>query len=210
MCANYHLAAANIRAGLPRDTPSVPQDYTDIHFDDDSWKLQLDLPRIPQLHEEVVLRVQHKENIRRSVVVRKDDNLSPLEQQQHKAEVDAAKLDELKTWAKFGCFSARPRYSSKNVIDSRWVLKWKYEIASIDASTSKSNQQEGRWVIRARLTVRGFKDAEKHLVDRYAGTSQRYSQRCLVSEAVRRGWSVATTDISKAFCKVLPMRNSPN
>ena len=33
----------------------------------------------------------------------------------------------------------------------------------------------------------------------YAGTSQRYSQRILVSEAVLRGWDLATTDISKAL-----------
>ena len=36
-------------------------------------------------------------------------------------------------------------------------------------------------------------------LENYAGTSQRYSQRVLVSEAVRRGWGICTTDISKAF-----------
>ena len=34
---------------------------------------------------------------------------------------------------------------------------------------------------------------------RYAGTSSRCSQKLLVSEAVRRKWDLATTDISKAF-----------
>ena len=33
----------------------------------------------------------------------------------------------------------------------------------------------------------------------YAGTSQIYSQRILVSEAALRGWDLATTDISSAF-----------
>ena len=56
-----------------------------------------------------------------------------------------------------------------------------------------------RKVIRARLTVRGFKDVDKGHVATYAGTSQRYSQRIIVSEAVLRGWDLATTDISKAF-----------
>ena len=130
--------------------------------------------------------------------MRKDDNLS-LEELKHRHEVNAAKLEELRTWAKYGCLGARPRATSRNVIDSRWVLKWKREIASMDPTESKSAQHVGRWVIRARLTVRCFKDAEKHPVDRYAGTSRRYSQRCLVSEAVCRGWSIATTDISKAF-----------
>ena len=40
---------------------------------------------------------------------------------------------------------------------------------------------------------------DKGHIDSYAGTSQRYSQRHLVSEAVRRRWDLATTDISKAF-----------
>ena len=36
-------------------------------------------------------------------------------------------------------------------------------------------------------------------LESYAGTSQRYSQRMLVSEAVKKGWDICTTDISKAF-----------
>ena len=54
-------------------------------------------------------------------------------------------------------------------------------------------------MIRARLTIRGFKDREKGDVDRYAGTSSKLSQKLLVSEAVARKWDVGTTDISKAF-----------
>ena len=53
--------------------------------------------------------------------------------------------------------------------------------------------------IRARLTVRGFKDQDRADIDRYAGTSSRCSQKLLVSEAARRGWPICTTDISKAF-----------
>ena len=39
----------------------------------------------------------------------------------------------------------------------------------------------------------------KILTATYAGTSQRYSQRLVCSEAAHRGWPVCTTDISKAF-----------
>ena len=39
----------------------------------------------------------------------------------------------------------------------------------------------------------------KEYVASYAGTSERYSHIILVSEAVLRGWDLATTDISKAF-----------
>ena len=64
---------------------------------------------------------------------------------------------------------------------------------------SGSRSAEAKRTIRARLTVRGFKDSEKGDIDRYAGTSARSSQKVLVSEAVRRGWDIGTTDISKAF-----------
>ena len=56
-----------------------------------------------------------------------------------------------------------------------------------------------RRIIRARLTIRGFKDRDAQDLIRYAGTSQRYSQRMLVSEAANRGWNIVTTDIPKAF-----------
>ena len=36
-------------------------------------------------------------------------------------------------------------------------------------------------------------------IESYAGTSQRYSQRLICSEAAIRQWDIATTDISKAF-----------
>ena len=56
-----------------------------------------------------------------------------------------------------------------------------------------------KWIIRSRLCLRGFKDLDRDSVASYAGTSQRFSQRILCSEAVIRGWDIATTDISKAF-----------
>ena len=54
-------------------------------------------------------------------------------------------------------------------------------------------------MIRARLTVRGFKDSERRDIDRYAGTSTRCAQKLLASEAVRNHWPMCTADISKAF-----------
>ena len=43
------------------------------------------------------------------------------------------------------------------------------------------------------------KDLDTAGLERYAGTSQRYSQRLLVFEAANRKWPIASTDISKAF-----------
>ena len=110
-------------------------------------------------------------------------------------------LKELLTWAKLKCFSRKPRAEARNIIDTRWVYKFKWEQPTVDATRDggRSATAEPKRVIRARLTVRGFKDSEKADVDRYAGTSSRVSQKLLVSEAVRRGWDICTTDISKAF-----------
>eukprot|EP00974_Lingulodinium_polyedra_P057972 5582649-Lingulodinium_polyedra.AAC.1 len=51
--------------------------------------------------------------------------------------------------------------------------------------------------VRARLTVRGFKDNQRGYVDPYAGTSSKSAQKPIISEAVRQGWPICTTDISK-------------
>ena len=58
---------------------------------------------------------------------------------------------------------------------------------------------QSRKIVRARLTLRGFKDRDADNLEKYAGTSQRYSQRLLASEAANRCWPIMSTDISKAF-----------
>ena len=87
---------------------------------------------------------------------------------------------------------------ARNIIDTRWVLKWKYVIPT-ESELKKDPKLTTKKTIRARLTVRGFKDSEKENVDRYAGTSNRSSQKLLVSEAVIQGWKIYSADISKAF-----------
>ena len=70
------------------------------------------------------------------------------------------------------------------------MWKWKVEEQS-DGTTKR--------YIRARLTVRGFKDRDANNVSTYAGTSTRYSQRLVASVAAIKKWDLATADISKAF-----------
>ena len=118
-------------------------------------------------------------------------------------------LKELQTWAELKCFSRKPRDKASHIIDVRWVLKNKWEQPTVNAITDGSCTTEVAKrvkgvaqlikTIRARLTVRGFKDSDKGDVDRYAGTSARSSQKMLVSEAVLRRWDICTADISKAF-----------
>ena len=74
ICANYHLVAA-------RDTPFDIPDYSDVYFEGCRWKLLTGQDSRRDTRQDsreffTVLRIQRKANIRRSVAVRTDDNLS--------------------------------------------------------------------------------------------------------------------------------------
>ena len=57
-----------------------------------------------------------------------------------------------------------------------------------------------KWIIRMRMTLRGFQDWNAHLYETYAGTASRLSQKVVCSEvACRPGWTIATLDVEKAF-----------
>ncbi len=129
-----------------------------------------------------------------------DDLLTPEETGQRWREVEAAIPKELTTWAELKCFSRKPRHLASNIIDVRWVLKSQWEQPTINARSGGSISAEAAKpvkTIRARLTVRGFKDTDRRDVDRYAGTGARISRKVLVSEAVLRGWDICTA----LFCR---------
>eukprot|EP00974_Lingulodinium_polyedra_P088040 8537932-Lingulodinium_polyedra.AAC.1 len=94
-------------------------------------------------------------------------------------------LKELQTWAKLKCFSRRPRQGTQNVIDVRWVDKFKWEHPTVDVTKADSSGGAHAEVsqpirtIRARLTVRGFKDNQRGDIDRYAGTSTKSAQKLI-------------------------------
>ena len=127
---------------------------------------------------------------KKQVVSTDSDLLTPDEKRQHHKEVQAAMQAELATWHKHRCFERRSRKRARNIIDCRWVLKWKVIIGP-----SGSRQR----TIRARLTVRGFKDRDADNLESYAGTSTRWSQRIVASQAVVRGWRIVSADVAKAF-----------
>ena len=80
-----------------------------------------------------------------------------------------------------------------------WVYKYKWETPTTNVESLGTKAAEAVRTIRARLTLRGFKDQDRGDVDRYAGTSSRVAQKLIVSEAVRQKRVLLTTDISKAF-----------
>ncbi len=186
---------------MPELTESgIEDEYVELGIYAPSSHL-LDLDDKPGDDEMVLIQMGH--NTAQQAVVQRDDDLLTAEQlKTHWAEVQAAMLKELQTWATLKCFSRRQRQGARNVIDVKWVIKFKWETPTADASgASERRESEARAMrtIRARLTVRGFKDCQKNDVARYAGTSSRAAQKILVSEAVRRRWPICTADISKAF-----------
>ena len=128
---------------------------------------------------------------KQAVIQRQTDLLTKDEFHQHEQEVPAAILEELRIWVKHNCFGRAPRKGAKNILDSRFVGKWKI---------IKIPSQPDRRIIRMRMAVRGFKDWEADTIESYAGTASRTSQKVISSEvACHEGWSYITVDIEKAF-----------
>ena len=62
---------------------------------------------------------------KRTVVERENNILSLDEARAHVKECDKAMLDELTRWLTLGAFERMPKQQATNVIDARWVLRWK-------------------------------------------------------------------------------------
>jgi hypothetical protein len=76
-------------------------------------------------------------------------------------------------------------------MDSRNVNKWKF--------VTDENGNKKR-IIRCRMALRGFKDRDADLLETYAGTAARLSQRLIASEAAcHPEWEFMTIDVNKAF-----------
>lgn len=125
------------------------------------------------------------------VIKRASDILSKEELITHKTEVEAAILEELRIWNNYNCFKMFPRKGARNIIDSRFVAKWKVK--------DLKRPYESR-VIRMRMALRGFKEWCAENLDTYAATGSKVSQRLLLSEAAcNPQWSFLSLDINKAF-----------
>ena len=127
--------------------------------------------------------------LKRTVVERQNNILSIDEARQNQAAVDKAMMDELQRWSNLKAFERMPKALAHNVVDSRWVLKWK--------------EVGGMRVIHARLVVRGFKDTQATQLSTFAGATSRWGQRIVSSVAAQKGWEIFTADVSQAFLRGL-------
>ncbi|CAK0831488.1 unnamed protein product [Prorocentrum cordatum] len=144
--------------------------------------------RRPGSGEIYILRVYNTG--KREIVVEREMNVLTLEEARaHEVEVRQAMKDELQRWAELKAFQRFPKDQATNIIDSRWVLKWK--------------EIDGKKQVRARLTVRGFKDMQSPELSTFAGTTTRWGQRLVNQVTAQRKWRLFSADISQAFLRGL-------
>ena len=132
--------------------------------------------------------------VKRTVVERAQNILTLDEANAHQKECNQAMLDELMRWLNLGAFERMPKKGATNVIDARWVLKWK--------------EVNGKRIIQARLVVRGFKDLQAAQPSTFAGTSTRWGQRLVNSTAAQHCWPLLTSDVSQAFLRGLTFEHA--
>ena len=94
------------------------------------------------------------------VVVEREMNVLTLEEARaNLPQVTKAIFDELVRWIECDSWARLPKWKANNVQDSRWVLKWKM-----------INE-----AVKARLTARGYKDAQTHGSE---GDGEQAQSRC--------------------------------
>lgn len=137
---------------------------------------------------------------KKALVDRYMDMFTPEDMKSCAEEVLAATSEELQIWVDHQCFIRRSRRGAQNILDVRWVAKWK-------RVKKKHDPRQKQRVVRMRMTLRGLKDGETEGLITYDGTSSRTSQKVVTSEAVCLGWTLATIDV-EAFLKKAHTRSS--
>ena len=100
-----------------------------------------------------------------------------------------AMVKELLRWNGHQAWRRGSKASARNVLQSKWVLKWK--------------NIQGERDVKARLVVQGFRDTQS--VESYASTTSRWGQRLLLAISVQQGWPLKSADVSEAFLRGLSL-----
>jgi hypothetical protein len=152
VCPGFHYLATHScldELDRPNEQDIHGNYFVDMLFPGDAAKLILDQPPPPQSCAR--LRVFLAGHSKKAVIETDTDLLTPEEYRKHAREVAAAMHEELRIWIQHQCFTRRPRKGARNILDVRWVGKWKKVKSSADPN--KLNR-----IIRMRMTLRGFKD----------------------------------------------------
>ena len=163
--------------------------YVSIQFPGDAAKL-ITLEPVPEKHR-AEIRAYLLTNASRIFVETEEepvidggksyDDLTSSDYKEYADKVGEAVYAELETWITHDCFEMVPRAGARNILDLRWVGKWK---------KLKHPTTPGKliWGIRMRMTQRRFKDEDANGLKTFSGTSSRLSQRIVVSECCCRKW----------------------
>ena len=126
-------------------------------------------------------------------LIQERSNLTKQQLVENATAVVSAKKSELVSLSELGCFQRFPRNRARNLVDVRWVYTWKQDL--------KKEMQ-----IKARMTVRGFKDQAQGL-ETFAGTASRWGQRVVNAvTAQEEEWTLFSFDVSLAFAKGLSFK----
>ena len=160
--------------------------YVEIGFSELMTRAHIGAGELADLSQTVVTYLS-ADGSQKSVIVKEFDNLSKEELLEHKKEADDAKFGELRDLHGLGCYGRMRRSEAKNVVDTRWVIKWKLV--------------DGKRIIKVRITMRGFKDLCQSM-ETFAGTATRWAQRVVNSVAANEDdFVLFSLDVSKAFAK---------
>ena len=152
---SWHTASA---------APNVECEFVEVRVPFVWAPVFTDLERPAVAGEVICLRIYLGTPIKKTVIERDTDDLTNEELITHREAVTTAIATEVKTWQHYKCFPRRAKQGARNVIDCRWVIKWKFV------------QDDGGqmvFIIRARLTVRRLKDRDAELLSTYAATATR-------------------------------------
>jgi len=182
----------HLEAYLAGETDTSSDSSGTVAFEGSVAKCHKDLGANLMDGDVLVFEVADDGSLQKATVVRERGNLSRDDLKTYGKEVGVSRFKELKGLVDLGCFARMPRKMSKNRLDTRWVETWK--------------QVEGQWIIKSRLTMRGFKDREQSL-ETFAGTASRAGQRIVNSEAAQhRDMVLFSFDVSQAFAKRADIR----
>ena len=164
-------------------SPDDDNETPELVFTHKSARYLFNAPTIPKDCE---LVFQYDNDAIPEAVIQRVNNL--LDRTEAIREADKcreAMVKELERWNKHKAWCRRPAVGCTNLLQSRWVLKWK--------------EMKGGRGIKARLVVQGFLD--KQAVQNYSGTTTRWGQRLILILPVQFSWSLVSLDVSEAFLR---------
>ena len=136
--------------------------------------------------EELVMMYEAGSEVK-AVIQRVNNVLTHAEALENAEKCRSAMILELQRWNKHKAWVRSPRKLARNLLQSRWVLKWK--------EINKQRQVKGR------LVVQGFRDRQE--VSNFAGTTSRWGQRAVLIIATQYNWPLVSADVSEAFLRGL-------